>query len=99
MKRVSSICLIPFLTATFLLAQSHPVSLVNPNAKVVDPISASPSDPKAQRRILESYGKLPLSFEANRGQTDGRVQFLSRTSGDSLFLSGDKAVLPLGWEN
>jgi hypothetical protein len=79
--KLSCICLIPSLTATFLLAQSHPVSLVNPNAKFVTPISASPADPKAQRRILESYGKLPLSFEANRGQTDGRVKFLSRTSG------------------
>ncbi len=28
--------------------------------------------------VLESYGKLPLSFEANQGQTDSRVKFLSR---------------------
>ena len=95
MKRVSCICLIPFLSATFLLAQSHPVSLVSPSAKVVAPISAPPADPQAQRRILDSYGKLPLSFEANQGQTDRRVKFLSRTSGYSLFLTGDEAVLML----
>jgi len=38
---------------------------------------------------------LPLSFEANHGQTDSRVKFLSRTSGYSLFLTGDEAVLVL----
>ena len=30
--------------------------------------SAFHADPKA--RILDSYGKLPLSFEVNHGQTD-----------------------------
>ena len=34
-----------------------------------------------------NYGKIPLSFEANRGQTDARVQFLSRGSGYALFLT------------
>lgn len=45
--------------------------------------------------ILDQYGRLPLSFEANQGQTDGRVKFLSRTSGYSLFLTEDEAVLTL----
>ncbi len=44
---------------------------------------------------LESYGKLPLSFEANAGQTDARVKFLSRGSGYTLFLTADEAVLSL----
>src|SRR5215212_5057546 len=34
-----------------------------------------------------------LSFEANQGQTDGRVKFLSRGSGYTLFLTPDQAVL------
>ena len=62
---------------------------------VVSPIGTSQADPKAQARILDSYGKLPLSFEANHGQTDARVKFLSRTSGYSLFLTADEAVLTL----
>ncbi len=45
--------------------------------------------------MVESYGKVPLSFEANRGQTDPRVKFLSRGSGYTLFLTGDEAVLSL----
>lgn len=41
------------------------------------------------------YGKLPLIFEANRGQTDERVKFLSRGRGYSLFLTESEAVLSL----
>lgn len=51
--------------------------------------------PARQAKVIESYGKLPLSFEANHGQTDGQVKFLSRTSGYTLFLTGDEAVLAL----
>src|SRR5262245_46863710 len=40
----------------------------------------------------DAYGKLPLSFEANRGQADGRVMFLSRGSGYSLFLTATEAI-------
>ena len=42
---------------------------------------------------VENYGKLPLSFEANQGQTDSRVDFLSRGSGYTLFLTPAEAVL------
>ena len=49
----------------------------------------------AAARLVESYGRLPLSFEANQGQTDSQVKFLSRGPGYSLFLTGDEAVLAL----
>jgi len=42
-----------------------------------------------------SYARLPLSFEANQGQTDKAVKFLSRGRGYGLFLTGDAAVLEL----
>jgi len=45
--------------------------------------------------VAANYGKLPLSFEANHGQTDPQVKFLSRGHGYSLFLTGDEAVLAL----
>jgi hypothetical protein len=41
------------------------------------------------------YGKLPLSFEANQGQTDASVKFVSRDAGYSLFLTTDEAILAL----
>jgi hypothetical protein len=40
-----------------------------------------------------SYGKLPLSFEVNRGQTDVRIRYLARGSGYTILLSSDEAVL------
>src|SRR5712692_6222051 len=53
------------------------------------------------RELLDSsaastaYGQIPLSFEPNQGQTDPAVQFLSRGSGYSLFLTSQEAVLSL----
>jgi len=45
--------------------------------------------------LQQAYGKLPLSFEANQGQTDEHVKFLSRGRGYTLFLAQDEAVLVL----
>jgi hypothetical protein len=49
----------------------------------------------AKAHLVEAYGKLPLHFEANQGQTDRQVQFLSRGSGYTLFLTQREAVLAL----
>jgi hypothetical protein len=49
----------------------------------------------APTSLTESYGKLPLSFEANEGQTDRRVRFLARGGGYALFLTPAGAVLRL----
>ena len=47
-------------------------------------------------RPTTDYGKLPLTFEANAGQADGRVKYLSRGAGYTLFLtSGNEAVVSL----
>ncbi len=40
-----------------------------------------------KQHLLETYGKLPLSFEANLGQTSSKVKFLSRGQGYTLFLT------------
>jgi hypothetical protein len=53
--------------------------------------SEPPSPTSAQLR--EAYGKLPLSFEANHGQTDSQVKFLSRRPGFTLYLKPTEAVL------
>ncbi|AXC11340.1 Cell surface protein [Acidisarcina polymorpha] len=58
-------------------------------AKLVSPTKA------ASPAITAAYGKLPLSFEANRGQSDPQVKFLSRGQGYSLFLTDTSAVLSL----
>jgi hypothetical protein len=59
------------------------------------PAPVSPPDASAQVQVTRSYGQLPLSFEANQGQTDAQVNFLSRGSGCSLFLSPTQAGLDL----
>src|SRR5215216_5823915 len=51
--------------------------------------------PSTQQRLLENYGKLPLSFEVNYGQTDPSVKFLSRVTGYTLFLTSTEAVFSL----
>ena len=48
-----------------------------------------------QAQVSAAYGQLPLSFEANQGQTDTQVNFLSRGSGYTLFLTPSEAVLSL----
>ena len=58
-----------------------------------------PTDAATKARVAANYGKLPLIFEANRGQTDARVKFLSRGPGYSLFLTESEAVLSLRGAN
>jgi hypothetical protein len=53
------------------------------------------SDAAMQAQLSEAYGKLPLMFEANTGQTDSEVKFISRGSGYGLFLTSTEAVLKL----
>src|SRR5260370_31000811 len=57
--------------------------------------SAIHANPRNSAMIVKGYGKLPLAFEANQGQTDPRVNFLSRGAGYSLFLTPDEVVLSL----
>jgi hypothetical protein len=40
-----------------------------------------------KQHLVEKYGKLPLAFEANNGQTSDQVEFLSRGQGYTLFLT------------
>src|SRR5580704_5937463 len=47
----------------------------------------------AKATAVERYGDLPLSFEANQGQTNAQVHFVSRGRGYSFFLTQSGAVL------
>jgi beta-propeller repeat-containing protein len=53
----------------------------------------------AEARVSEAYGRLPLHFEANRGQTRQDVCFLARGPGYSLYLTAGEAVLVLARPN
>src|SRR4030095_12642652 len=43
----------------------------------------------------ENYGHVGLSFEANQGQTDSRVNFITRSSASTVFLTPTEAVMVL----
>ncbi len=49
--------------------------------------------------VSSTFGKLPLGFEVNAGQTDERVKFLARGKGYGLFLTAQEAVLTLHGNN
>jgi len=53
-------------------------------------------DAATQAHLSAAYGRLPLSFEANDGQTNARVNFVARGAGYSAFLTPTSAVLALG---
>src|SRR6266851_1832111 len=52
--------------------------------------AGSPATPR-----LQNFARIPLSFEANEGQTDPQVQYLARGPGYTLFLTSTEAVLAL----
>jgi hypothetical protein len=57
------------------------------------PEGATPS--RHSKRLVPSYGKLPLVFELSEAQDDRPTHFLSRAPGYSLCLTADEAVLAL----
>src|SRR2546428_5274371 len=51
--------------------------------------------PVDETPLRQVHVSIPLSFEANRGQTDPSVRCLSRGRGSTLFLTPSEAVLVL----
>ncbi len=60
----------------------------------VNDVNSKP-DGATRARITDAFGKLPMRFEANKGQSHEKVKFLSRGSGYTLFLTSAEAVLSL----
>ena len=54
---------------------------------------AQAGTPALRSEVRELQAALPLSFEANRGQTDPRVKFVARAPGYDLFLTAGAAIL------
>ena len=92
MKRALVICLLcPLAVAPAFVSLRRPVTGKGFDGKV----QAARAPQTANPRIVDSYGKLPLSFEVNEGQTDSQVKFIARGTGYSLFLTSTEAVLSL----
>ena len=59
------------------------------------PLLAQQTAPPRTSTRSTNYGRLPLTFEANHGQTNHQVNFLSRGPGYTAFLTGGAMVLSL----
>ena len=86
---VGIVCLLTSFTGMIFVAAR------NDNSPVSTTAVAQTPDTATRARIAERFGKLPLSFEINKGQTDERVKFLSHGRGYDLFLTSTDAVLTL----
>ena len=64
-------------------------------AQTVPADRIAPQNPDITRQVQANYGQLPLAFEANKGQTDPRVKFVSSGTGYSVFLTSGGMVLSL----
>ncbi|HEY0079881.1 MAG TPA: SBBP repeat-containing protein [Pyrinomonadaceae bacterium] len=84
---VVSLLLTGLLVAPAMLSRRHATTIST------NRIEATPPAQLAQAR--EAYGRIPLSFEANQGQTDASVNFLARGAGYTLFLKPSEAVFLL----
>lgn len=79
----------------FATASSPTLSASSYRSPVASAVITGKSLSGTAASISADYGNLPLSFEANQGQIDAQVRFLSRGQGYSLFLTASEAVLAL----
>jgi hypothetical protein len=86
-----SLVALPMLTGP---VKEAPLRHAGPGAQTLS-VTPARADVVTQAKISSAYGRLSLSFEANQGQTDCRVKFLSRGKGYCLFLTSTEAVLAL----
>src|SRR5688500_10737990 len=88
--------LVRTLLPTLFLLSSLGLPFTPPMTSRRDPPapSAAPTQSPAES-ARETYGRIPLSFEANRGQAEGSFDFLARGAGYALFLKSSEATLVL----
>ena len=58
-------------------------------------VSPAQPSPATSQRVIATMMGMPLQFEANHGQVDAQVKFLSRGSGYTLFLTPTESVMVL----
>ena len=93
MKRYSS------LFAGLALTCAISAQSVRARGEVSPAATVSPTVPLAngagKTPIVRNFGRLPLAFESNQGQTDPQVRFLAHTNDSTLFLTPFEAVFTL----
>jgi hypothetical protein len=90
-RKLFAFCMVCLAAVTIAPAQ-HKLS----HSSHLAPLDARAANASASRSgILAAYGKLPLHFETNRGQTDASVDFLAHGNGYTVFLTRDNATVLL----
>ena len=97
-SRNTSSRLTVFILALAVLANWATITGSSSNSSMTSVFADATAAPelagKAVRaRVSQAYGNLPISFEANQGQFDSRVKFVSRGNGCTMFLTANEAVL------
>ena len=82
-------------SSVFAETMSAPASPSALSGARVQPTGTKNADQAARALIMAGYGKLPVAFEANRGQTDASVKFLARVNAYQIFLTANEAVWTL----
>src|SRR5438874_8317476 len=81
----------PFLAVSAVLA----AVAIWPSSTRPQKQAATSAESKNSVNLRASFAQLPLSFEANAGQTDPEVRYLARGSGYTIFLTENDAVIKL----
>lgn len=91
--RVAALAVLAVMAVSaVLLSRDLRLVLATPKDAGLSPLTLHSSNTRA---IVDNYGKVPLNFERNLGQTDGEVKFIARGLGYGLFLTSSGAVLRL----
>lgn len=91
------------LTALLVVSGARPTGAASPlsaqqldtRTETVQPQPAAHAEAPSRGQLIQNLISAPMRFEANAGQTDGRVKFLSRGAGYTLFLTSSEAVLAM----
>ena len=69
--------------------------LSEPPAQGILPPTTLLPNGESKTSLAGNFGRLPLSFESNRGQTDARARFLTHSGDTTIFLTPSEAVFSM----
>ena len=69
------------------------VATTNASSKAITAAASTPASKKDLAAVKDAMAKMPMTFEPNRGQTDSRVQYVARSAGYNVFLTGPSSAV------
>lgn len=94
-RAAASLVLLIVLAVLALLPGARRLTAFDKTSTAAPHLPATRPSPFASQHVLSAFGRLPLTFERNQGQSDSRVKFLARGSGYGVFLTPGEAVIAL----